>query len=1231
MKIFKLTIITFFSFLSVFVWEGTAKQTSSHGFSKHFHPSSQAGGEASLENFQVLAVDSVVGDTTFYTIRFALPEDAFQLLGYGGYSFNFPEGYDLSRLEVVEVLDDCPYYGYRVTGFWTDENLVSVTLSPLYFKKRGFSPPVCDTVTVSVLFKSIRNPLVAERYQVMGIAFDADSTIVAGPSLSGEFSIIPAELASVEIIPAGDTVIKAGDVISFAAVGSDRYGNPIADVEFQWSLAPEYDSIGVLSGSVLQAKRVGVGQVIVTADSFQQRSGLITVVPRDLSRLDLVVSPSQVVGQPFIAPAAVTLYDEYDNLVTNYSLADNPIGIVPDQGMCVPDVINDSSLLVDGTISLTDAGITFLGSTGEVTLFAVNNAISSAPVTVSFNGYDILQVMGALGLPLTVIYADADNTAYVAVQNNGTLTALTSSLKVTFASGSDTSEVSFTPHALGVIDTVAVPLPAAPGSVFEDTLVFELASDYTIGGNTYTTRSGYRHPVIVIQPYTFEVVSSSFKPDTVYPGRAFSFSFEIDADGFSGSIDRTDVTIAFTQGAATEVMYQGSPEYVSFEDSVIHYSDLPAVVPPGTAFQPGWLGIDFDYQLTFGSITFDLSVPLNDSVYLLPELQLGYVPQSLTPLEIFAGTETSFGFDIELANDFPVAVALGEAQFTVSGSNFLSTTNIFLTGDSLYPGENHIESGSLFIPLNQLGESLQVHLSLPVVIPGVGDTLLFETTFDDAVVTVGERPSAQIVDMDIIAPNAPYVNTSQPFQISCRVANLSATPLDSLQLGMRSYGASQFDSLQVIPFIAPNDTVQVIFDVIASTEANAGEIFKTDVVSTDIEQYPSDSNVVLVVVQDPARLQLSYHLEGVTDYLVGKGEDFKLIVELSNSGHSFVSEGTFRLTTDSVYFGMFDPIEGTIVPDQPLTLSFTAPMIDTTVTFAFSLIERPTDLNVQAPALVVNDDTSFAFDIRVVTLGTDVYVEPMLTTSNLVLPGSRKELFCLRLTNNGTSPLTSVFLSKIALTFRRSDGLPANTEEIIDPNATHFYEDSIPVSQTIVFNGFALSNFDNFIIEPGETRTIAFVAQFRDELPATFVLTLEKHHISVLFREGPNAGQPAELTSPIDDENLISRVYVIKGKSLKESFLVENNPFNPVVGEARFSYELEQPSSVEFRVFTLTGEEVYARDLLEGTEGTAAGENEIMWDGRNNAGHMVRNGVYIVSIKVVRTGEYARMKVAVVK
>ena len=51
----------------------------------------------------------------------------------------------------------------------------------------------------------------------------------------------------------------------------------------------------------------------------------------------------------------------------------------------------------------------------------------------------------------------------------------------------------------------------------------------------------------------------------------------------------------------------------------------------------------------------------------------------------------------------------------------------------------------------------------------------------------------------------------------------------------------------------------------------------------------------------------------------------------------------------------------------------------------------------------------------------------------------------------------------------------------------------------------------------------------------------------------------------------------------------------------------------------------------EGEPGTAVGENIIYWDGRNDEGALVNNGIYIVMLKVVKTGEEARMKVAVAK
>ena len=82
---------------------------------------------------------------------------------------------------------------------------------------------------------------------------------------------------------------------------------------------------------------------------------------------------------------------------------------------------------------------------------------------------------------------------------------------------------------------------------------------------------------------------------------------------------------------------------------------------------------------------------------------------------------------------------------------------------------------------------------------------------------------------------------------------------------------------------------------------------------------------------------------------------------------------------------------------------------------------------------------------------------------------------------------------------------------------------------------------------------------------------------------------------------------------------------------AVFSYELTEPSRVEFRIFTLTGEEVYSRDFLEGSDYGRAGEHFVEWDGCNDKGVPVLNGVYVALLKMNKTGETARVKIALVK
>lgn len=77
---------------------------------------------------------------------------------------------------------------------------------------------------------------------------------------------------------------------------------------------------------------------------------------------------------------------------------------------------------------------------------------------------------------------------------------------------------------------------------------------------------------------------------------------------------------------------------------------------------------------------------------------------------------------------------------------------------------------------------------------------------------------------------------------------------------------------------------------------------------------------------------------------------------------------------------------------------------------------------------------------------------------------------------------------------------------------------------------------------------------------------------------------------------------------------------------------LDQPGGIEFRIFTLIGEEVYSRVLNSGQAGTEAGQEHFLeWDGRNDAGKTVLNGVYLAWLRHVETGRETKLKIAVVK
>ena len=65
------------------------------------------------------------------------------------------------------------------------------------------------------------------------------------------------------------------------------------------------------------------------------------------------------------------------------------------------------------------------------------------------------------------------------------------------------------------------------------------------------------------------------------------------------------------------------------------------------------------------------------------------------------------------------------------------------------------------------------------------------------------------------------------------------------------------------------------------------------------------------------------------------------------------------------------------------------------------------------------------------------------------------------------------------------------------------------------------------------------------------------------------------------------------------------------------------------RIYDLTGALVYERQYARGDPGTNPGPQEVTWNGRNDNGEVVRNGVYVCQIDTASGS--VKIKIAVAK
>jgi hypothetical protein len=115
--------------------------------------------------------------------------------------------------------------------------------------------------------------------------------------------------------------------------------------------------------------------------------------------------------------------------------------------------------------------------------------------------------------------------------------------------------------------------------------------------------------------------------------------------------------------------------------------------------------------------------------------------------------------------------------------------------------------------------------------------------------------------------------------------------------------------------------------------------------------------------------------------------------------------------------------------------------------------------------------------------------------------------------------------------------------------------------------------------------------------------------------------------------NIKSNPSVVIESDFGKAFSNYPNPFgNPNRPQTKFIFYLDQDSDIDIKIYSLIGELVWSCSYTASDPQGKRGhhEGDIVWDGRNERGYVVLNGVYIARI-ATGYGKSALTKIAVIK
>jgi hypothetical protein len=383
--------------------------------------------------------------------------------------------------------------------------------------------------------------------------------------------------------------------------------------------------------------------------------------------------------------------------------------------------------------------------------------------------------------------------------------------------------------------------------------------------------------------------------------------------------------------------------------------------------------------------------------------------------------------------------------------------------------------------------------------------------------------------------------------------------------------------------------------------------------------------------------------EQAVDGIVTSGQQFTVEAYLENEAESAGTYGNYTLEISLPDGYSVGSTTKSAASNTSISWNITAPDVaasKNTIEIRVPDGFEPRDENSDTTAFFASG-ARFAFvDITTTEKSVNVYRLPANTANTVAKGENSVEMLNLVLINSEDDPQSNEEVVVKGITVNISD---RNGQALDDPSTAiseiavvnHGQRDQVYGALTQFVAGATLPIvFDQEVtITSGTPDTMSIVVDVAQNANVKDFMIEIVSDTSIYIEEALTGQRPAVRLGAGLSFPLSSDFVTLMANNLQDAFGNYPNPFGSSERQATtITYFLEQDANVDIKIYTLLGELVWSVSWKSSDPRGRAGshDGDVVWDGRNDNGDTVLNGVYVAYIST-SIGESATTKIAVLK